>query len=334
MSKGLRVLVTGAAGMVGRKFCERLAREGTLGGRPIALLAMSDIASPAPLAGAPFAVEARADDLTDAETGARLVALAPDVIVHLAATVSGEAESNFEKGYAINLDGARHLYEAIRKAHVASGGAYAPRVVATSSIAVYGAPFPEVIGDEFFHQPLTSYGAQKAITELLLSDYSRKGFFDGIAIRLPTIVVRPGKPNAAASGFFSNIIREPLKGEDATLPVAETVLHWVASPRAAVGFLIHAATMDTSKIGPRRALTMPGVGVTVGEEIEALRRVAGDKAVAHIKRAPDAAIAKIVAGWPTQFSAERAHALGFKAEKDFDEIVRAHIEDEMGGKIG
>ena len=334
MSKGQRILVTGAAGMVGRKFCERLARDAALGGAPIAELIMSDIAPPPALANAPFEAFSRADDLTDALTGERLAALKPDVIVHLAATVSGDAEANFEKGYAINLDGARHLFEALRKAHQASGGSYTPRVVATSSIAVYGAPFPDVIDDEFFHQPLTSYGAQKAIMELLLSDYSRKGFFDGVAIRLPTIVVRPGKPNAAASGFFSNIIREPLKGEDATLPVSDSVLHWLASPRSAVGFLVHAATMETSRIGPRRALTMPGVAVTVGEEIEALRRVAGEKAVAHIKRKPDPAVEKIVAGWPTQFAANRARALGFVAEASFEEIIRAHIEDEMGGKIG
>jgi nucleoside-diphosphate-sugar epimerase len=331
MSEGKRILVTGAAGMVGRKFCERLAREGKLGDATIAALIMSDIVAPAPLA-APFEVVARADDIAQEATSAAFVGLRPDVIVHLGAIVSGEAEANFEKGYAINLDGSRLLFEAIRKAHMASG--YTPRVVATSSIAVFGAPFPDVIGDEFFHQPLTSYGAQKAMMELLLSDYSRKGFFDGVAIRLPTIVVRPGKPNAAASGFFSNIIREPLKGEDATLPVSDSVLHWLASPRSAVGFLIHAATMDTGRIGPRRALTMPGVAVTVGEEIEALRRVAGDKAVAHIKRKPDPVVEKIVAGWPTQFSAERALALGFVAENSFDEIIRAHIEDEMGGKIG
>ncbi len=334
MSKGQRILVTGAAGMVGRKFCERLARDAALGGAPIAELIMSDIAPPPALANAPFEAFSRADDLTDALTGERLAALKPDVIVHLAATVSGDAEANFEKGYAINLDGARHLFEALRKAHQASGGSYTPRVVATSSIAVYGAPFPDVIDDEFFHQPLTSYGAQKAIMELLLSDYSRKGFFDGISIRLPTIVVRPGKPNLAASGFFSNIIREPLAGHEANLPVEESVTHWHASPRAAVSFLIHACTMDLSKLGPRRALTMPGVGVTVAEQIDALKRVAGDKVAARITRNPDPTIAKIVAGWPTRFTARRAQELGFKAEKDFDEIIRAHIEDELGGRIG
>lgn len=332
MAKGKRILVTGAAGMVGRKFCERLARDGHLGGDAIAQLVMTDIVLPPSLAQARFPVSARVDDIADPATSEAFVALDPDLILHLGAIVSGEAEAKFEKGYAINLDASRALFEAIRRKHEASG--YTPRVVMTSSIAVFGAPFPDVIGDDFFHQPLTSYGAQKAICELLLSDYSRKGFLDGVSIRLPTIVVRPGKPNAAASGFFSNIIREPLKGEDATLPVSDAVLHWFASPRAAVGFLVHAATMDTAKIGPRRALTMPGVAATVGEEIEALRRVAGDRAVAHIKRRPDPVIEKIVAGWPTRFSAERATALGFRAEKNFDEIIRAHIEDEMDGKVG
>lgn len=330
---GKRILVTGAAGMVGRKFCERLARDGALKGEAIAELIMSDIVVPTPPKAA-FKITTRADDLTDPATGERLAALKPDIFVHLAATVSGDAEANFEKGYAINLDASRHLFEAIRKAHQASGGAYTPRMVATSSIAVFGAPFPEVIGDDFFQQPLTSYGAQKAIMELLLSDYSRKGFFDGIAIRLPTIVVRPGKPNLAASGFFSNIIREPLAGQEANLPVDESVTHWHASPRAAVNFLLHACTMDLSQLGPRRALTMPGVGVTVGEQIAALKRVAGDTVAARITRNPDPAIAKIVAGWPTRFTATRAKALGFEAEKDFDEIIRAHIADELGGKIG
>ena len=188
--------------------------------------------------------------------------------------MSGEAEADFDKGYRINLDGTRQLFEAIRKV----GDGYRPRVVFTSSIAVFGAPFPEAIGDEFFTTPLTSYGTQKAIGELLLADYTRRGFFDGIGIRLPTICVRPGKPNKAASGFFSGIIREPLAGQEAVLPVPEDVRHWHASPRSAVGFLIHAATIDTAPAsGTRRNLTMPGLSATVGEQIEALRRVAGDK---------------------------------------------------------
>jgi nucleoside-diphosphate-sugar epimerase len=205
--------------------------------------------------------------------------------------------------------------------------------VFTSSIAVFGAPFPEAIGDEYFTTPLTSYGTQKAICELLLSDYTRKGFVDGIGIRLPTICVRPGKPNKAASGFFSNIIREPLNGEEAVLPVSEDVRHWHASPRSAVGFLIHAATIDGAKVGPRRNLTMPGLSVTVGEQIAALKKVAGDKVVARIRREPDPAIAQIVAGWPRNFDASRAKSLGFAAETSFEDIIRIHITDELGGKI-
>jgi nucleoside-diphosphate-sugar epimerase len=207
-------------------------------------------------------------------------------------------------------------------------------VVFTSSIAVFGAPFPEAIDDDFLSAPLTSYGTQKAICELLLSDYSRRGFFDGIGIRLPTICVRPGKPNKAASGFFSGIIREPLAGEVAVLPVPDTVRHWFASPRAAVGFLMHASKLDTARLGSRRNLTMPGVAATVADQIEALRRVAGDKAVKLIKREPDPAIARIVSGWPQNFDARRAADLGFRADSSFEEIIRIHLQDELGQMRG
>lgn len=329
----MNILVIGAAGMVGRKLCERLARDGSLGGKAIAKLDMVDVIAPSAPAGATFPVSTGAVDIANPATAPKLAALKADVIFHLAAIVSGEAEQNFDKGYAINLDGTRWLFEAIRQENMKSGGAYRPRVVFTSSIAVFGAPFPDAIGDEFFHQPLTSYGTQKAIGELLLADYTRKGFMDGVGIRLPTICVRPGKPNAAASGFFSNIIREPLAGHEAVLPVSDTVLHWHASPRAAVGFLLHAGTIDGATIGNRRNLTMPGVAVTVAEQIEAMRRVAGEKAVARIKRVPDEAIMKIVSGWPTRFDAKRSVALGFKAEPNFDEIIRVHIEDELDGKV-
>jgi nucleoside-diphosphate-sugar epimerase len=251
------------------------------------------------------------------------------VIFHLAAVVSGEAELDFEKGVHVNLDGSRALIEAVRTA----GDGYRPRMVFTSSIAVFGAPFPQAIGDEFHLTPLTSYGTQKAIVELLLADYTRRGFLDGIVIRLPSVVVRPGRPNKAASGFFSSIIREPLAGADAILPVEDSVLHWHASPRAAVGFLIHAAGVDRDKLGPRVNLTMPGVCCTVAEQIAALRRIAGDKVAARIRREPDPLVARIVAGWPSRFDPRRALALGFKAEASFDDIIRVHIEDELGGKI-
>jgi nucleoside-diphosphate-sugar epimerase len=194
---------------------------------------------------------------------------------------------------------------------------------------VFGAPFPEAIDDEFLSAPLTSYGTQKAICELLLSDYSRRGMFDGIGIRLPTICVRPGKPNKAASGFFSGIIREPLAGQEAILPVADTVRHWFASPRAAVGFLVHAAQLDTAKLGPRRNLSMPGVSATIADQIEALRRVAGADAVKLIRRQPDPLIERIVSGWPQNFDAGRAAALGFRADPSFEEIIRIHLQDEL-----
>lgn len=178
-----------------------------------------------------------------------------------------------------------------------------------------------------------SYGTQKAIGELLLADYTRRGFVDGVGIRLPTICVRPGKPNKAASGFFSNIIREPLNGEEAVLPVSEDVRHSHATPRSAVNFLIRAATIDGAELGARRNLTMPSVSVTVAEQIDALRRIAGEGVVARIRREPDETITRIVAGWPRRFETKRAEALGFRAETSFDEIIRTHIEDELGGNF-
>jgi D-erythronate 2-dehydrogenase len=323
----MKILIIGGAGMVGRKLAQKLAADGQLGGKAVSALTMQDVVMPTAPVGAGFPVTTLVGDLSVPTEAAKLLADKPDVIFHLAAIVSGEAEQEFDKGYRINLDGTRYLLEAARHA------GNKPRLVFTSSIAVFGAPFPDAIGDEFFNTPLTSYGTQKTIGELLLSDYTRKGFLDGVAIRLPTICVRPGTPNKAASGFFSNIIREPLAGHEAVLPVSEDVRHWHASPRAAVGFLSHAATIDSNKIGPRRALTMPGLSVTVGEQIAALKKVAGDKVVARIKRVPDATITGIVAGWPRNFSAKRADGLGFKAEASFEEIIRIHIDDELGGHI-
>jgi nucleoside-diphosphate-sugar epimerase len=326
----MHILVLGAAGMIGRKLVERLAREGGLGGRSIERMTLFDVVTPSGPAGASFEVATLAGDLSVPGQAERLMTGRPDVIFHLAAIVSAEAEADFEKGYRVNLDGTRTLFEAIRRSE---GGDYRPRLVFTSSIAVFGAPFSGAIPDEFHLTPLTSYGTQKAIGELLLADYSRRGFFDGVGIRLPTIVVRPGRPNKAASGFFSGIIREPLNGEEAILPVPDAVMHWHASPRAAVGFLIHAATMDTAPLGARRSLTMPGLAATVADQIEALRRVAGEKAVGLIRREPDPVVAGIVDGWPRQFDARRAEQFGFKAETTFDEIIRVYIEDELGGRI-
>jgi len=325
----MHILMTGAAGMIGRKLTARLAADGALNSSPIDKLTLIDVVTPQKPEKFSGKVETAAADIADPAAVRAAVGVRPDVIFHLAGVVSGEAEVDFDKGIRVNLDGSRGLFDAIR----AIGDGYRPRVVFTSSIAVFGAPFPPAIGDDFHLTPLTSYGSQKAAVELLLADYTRRGFLDGVGIRLPSIVVRPGKPNKAASGFFSGIIREPLAGQEAILPVPDTVLHWHASPRAAVGFLIHAASLDAAKLGPRVNLTMPGVCCTVAEQIAALRRVAGDKVAGRIRREPDALVARIVAGWPSRFDPVRALALGFKVESSFDNIIRVHIDDELGGKI-
>lgn len=323
----MKILIIGAAGMIGAKLATRLVADGAIGDQPIEALTLVDISAPELLPSPGIEVSTDAVDISEPGIAERLVATRPDIIFHLAAIVSGEAEIDFDKGYRINLDGTRLLLDAIRHA----GDDYCPRVVFTSSIATFGAPFPEAIADDFFLTPLTSYGTQKAICELLISDYTRQGFLDGICIRLPTIVVRPGLPNKAASGFFSNIIREPLDGKEAILPVPENTRHWLATPRSAVNFLIHAAGLAAEAVGARRSITMPGLSVTVGEQIDALRNVAGNAVADRIVKKPDPAIMRIVAGWPQNFTAERALALGFQAETSFEEIIRIHIADELGG---
>ncbi|WP_299779633.1 D-erythronate dehydrogenase [uncultured Roseobacter sp.] len=320
-----RVLIIGGGGMVGQKLLTRLLSEG-LPGHDMLDISLFDIGFPPSCPEGPTQITG---NLTDPAKIAQLAGLRPDLIYHLAAIVSGESETDFDKGWATNMMAMWHLLEALRGEHDASGGAYVPRVIFTSSIAVFGAPFPDKIGDEFLCSPQTSYGAQKAISELMLQDFSRKGFMDGMSLRLPTICVRPGKANLAASSFFSGIIREPLNGVEAVLPVPDTVRHWHASPRAAAGFLIHAATLDTDRLEDRRALSLPGISCTVAEQIEALRRAAGQKAVDLIKPQPDEAIMKIVAGWPRNFDPARATALGFRAESSFDEIVQTYIAEDL-----
>ncbi|HTQ84108.1 MAG TPA: D-erythronate dehydrogenase [Pseudolabrys sp.] len=324
----MHILITGAAGMIGRKLTGRLVADGALNGQPIDHLTLTDVVAAEEPAGFSGTVDIATGDLAAPGAAEKLIAGRPDAIFHLAGVVSGEAETDFDKGYHVNLDGTRALLEAIRAA------GYKPKVVFTSSIAVYGAPFPPAgIPDDFHLTPLTSYGTQKAISELLLADYNRRGILDGVGIRLPTVCVRPGKPNKAASGFFSGIIREPLAGQEAVLPVADTVRHTHASPRSAVGFLIHAAGLTREQLGPRINLAMPGVCCTVAEQIESLARIAGAKVAARIRREPDELVMRIVSGWSERIDARRARELGFKAEASFDDIVRAHIADELGGKI-
>jgi nucleoside-diphosphate-sugar epimerase len=322
----MKILVTGAGGMIGRKLVERLAKDKALNGKPIESMRLVDVVdSPIPDGAPAHAIVA---DFSEKGVATTLLQDRPDVIFHLAAIVSGDAEANFEKGYRVNFNGTWALLEAARLEGEKSP--YKPRFVFASTLAVYGPPFPDPVPDTLALTPSSSYGTQKAMTELLLADYSRKGYVDGVGVRLPTICIRPGKPNAAASSFFSGILREPLNGQEAALPVGDELRHWFASPRAAVGFFIHAAGMDTAPLGSRRSMTMPGVSATVGEEIEALRKAAGEDAVKLIKRTDDPFIAKIVLGWAGRYAAELATQAGFTAEKNFDEIIKVYQQDEMG----
>lgn len=324
----MRVLILGGGGMVGQKLANRLAGEEMAGAAGISELVLYDVVEPA-VPPASFPVRTMIGNMADPGEAERLASLKADLIFHLASIVSGEAERDFDKGWNLNTRATWAYLEALRHHNAASGGLYRPKIIFTSSIAVFGPPFPDAIPDDFLCAPQTSYGAQKAIIELLVADYCRKGFIDGFSIRLPTICVRPGKANLAASSFFSGIIREPLNGKEAILPVPDTVRHWHASPRSAARFLTHAAMLDTDRLEGRRSLTMPGVSCTVAEQIEALRNVAGEGPVKLIKRQRDEAIERIVIGWPRNFDPQRALALGFVAEYNFEEIIRIYIEDDL-----
>ena len=320
-----KILILGGGGMVGQKLADQLKSDGLSQGK-IGDITAFDLGFPK---NSTAGVTQVVGDLSDRSNLAKLIAQRPDIIYHLAAVVSGEAERDFDKGWQVNMFHMWQLLELLRGEHIASGGTYCPKVIFTSSVAVFGGPFPEYIGDDFITAPQTSYGAQKAACELMLSDFSRKGFVDGMSLRLPTICVRPGKPNLAASSFFSGIIREPLNGQRAILPVADSVRHTHASPRAAAGFLRHAASLHGADIGARRALNLPGVSCTVAEQIEALRRAAGQAAVDLIVPQPDPDIIKIVDTWPKAFDPQLAISLGFSAERSFDQIIEIYLADDF-----
>jgi len=319
----MRVTITGAAGFLGRKLAGRLARAGKLGEREITAMTLFDVVPPDPPKGARFPVACLAGDIAAPDGTAALALGDTAVVFHLAAVVSAQAEADFDLGWRVNLDGTRALLEACRRA------GSKPRVVFTSSVASFSGGQQAVIGDATRPVPGNSYGAQKAAGELLMHDYARKGFIDGVTLRLPTVVVRPGRPNRAASSFASSILREPFLGEEAFLPVPEDFALWIASPRAATDWLLHAAAMDTRPLGLDRGINPPGLTVTVREMLEVLRSVGGHAAMRLISRVEDPEVAAIVGTWPARFSAERALALGFRPHEGLEAVVRAFLEEDL-----
>ena len=316
------ILIVGGGGMLGQKLARRLVDEGSLRGRAIERIILADRVAPDSHGSLVVGTSA---DITQPSECDLLVANKPDVIFHLAAVVSGQAEQDVDLGYQVNVDGTKHLLDAIRRV----GEGYVPRVVFSSSVAVFGGPYPDVVPDDFHLTPKTSYGAQKAMGEMMISDYSRKGFIDGVAIRLPTVCVRPGAPNAAASGVFSNILREPLSGMPAVLSVPGDVSMVFCSPRTAVGYLVHAASIDTTPLGSRRALTMPGLTATIADQLDALARMAGDDVVSLITEKIDPVAEATVRAWDFPgFTADRALSLGFVGDSSVDELIQIFLDDD------
>ncbi|MGI9301278.1 MAG: D-erythronate dehydrogenase [Gammaproteobacteria bacterium] len=321
----MRVVVTGAGGFLGQRLAELIVRKDTLAAAGERQTVEELILFDAIEADGPKDRRARAlvGDIRDREALARAITKDTQSVFHLASVVSGEAEADFDKGMAINLDGMRGVLDVCRALP------HAPRLVFASSVAAFGGELPDVVTDDTAPTPQSSYGIQKVIGELLVADYTRRGFIDGRAVRIPTVTVRPGKPNKAASGFASGIVREPLNDQQAVCPVPAETRMWITSPRTAVDNLLHAHELAPALWGDVRAINLPGLSVSVGEMIAALGRVAGEDAVEHIVMEPDGAIEAIVAGWPGDFDTARANAMGFGADDNFDEIIRAYLADEL-----
>jgi len=314
----VRVVVTGGCGFLGRRVALRLLER-----RDVEELVLFDNA---PLT-LPLPEDPRlrlvTGNIADGETVRRVISPGTSSVFHLAAVVSGEAEADTDLGYRVNLDGTRMVLDACRAL------ATCPRVVFASSLAVYGGTMPPAVGDDTPLTPQTSYGTQKSIGELLVNDYSRKGFVDGRALRLPTVVVRPGRPNRASSTFASSMIREPLSGREAVCPVSPETVMALASPRRVVEALLHAHDLPGNAFGTSRSLQLPGFSVAVGEMAAAVRRAGGEEAYARIRWEPDPLIQRIISGWPAALDAPRASALGFSADTGIDEVVQAFIEDDL-----
>lgn len=318
----MNVLITGGAGFLGLQLARLLLQRGALqlDGKAVAIdrLTLLDVV-------APQIDDARVrvvtGDLSDPAVLAQAIDRDTGAIFHLAAVVSGQAEADFDLGMRVNLDASRALLETCRRI------GHAPRVVFTSSVAVYGGELPPVVQDDTALNPQSSYGVQKAIGELLLSDYSRRGFVDGRVLRLPTISVRPGKPNAAASSFASGIIREPLSGIAAHCPVAPDTALWLLSPRGAIQALVNGIELDGARLGNRRVVNLPGLSVTAAQMVEALRRVAGDAVADRVSWQREPRVENIVGTWPAAWDVTRAKALGFESDASFDDVIRAYAQD-------
>lgn len=326
----MQILITGAAGFIGRRLARTLLTRGTLRGRggthqAIERITLLDVV-PAQGLDDPR-VRQVTGDVADEALLERAVDETTTAVFHLAAIVSGMAEADFDLGMRVNLDATRALLEVCRRRGTC------PRLVFTSSVAVFGGELPDPVLDTTAPTPQSSYGTQKAIAELLVNDYSRRGFVDGRSLRLPTISVRPGRPNAALSSFASGIIREPLNGQEAVCPVDPSARMWLLSPAAVVDCLITAHDLEAARFGTNRIVSLPGLSLTVGEMVAALERVAGPEVVKRIRWERDPRVAQMVATWPGNLEAARARSLGFPCDTSFDDVIRQHITDELGGVV-
>lgn len=322
----MKILITGGAGFLGQRLARRLLERGTLtlvGGKPEAItqIGLLDVVQ-APGPDDPR-IHAQVGDIADPAVLRQAIGTDTRVIFHLAAIVSGQAEADFDLGMRINLDASRALLETCR----ALG--HQPRVIFTSSVAVYGGTLPDIVRDDTALNPQSSYGTQKAIAELLLADYTRRGYVDGRVLRLPTISVRPGRPNAAASSFASGIIREPLNGVEAACPVRADTRLWLLSPRGAIQALIAGCELDAAAVADRAPINLPGVSVTAAGMVQALHEVAGDQVADRVSWQPDERVERIVGSWPGRWDTARAEKLGLRGDADFAAIIRAYLADDL-----